>query len=356
MGPVTHRPAILLCLEDDEGCQGWGEIWCNFPPDGDFHRVRLALNILPAVLGDLSLQSPFETFGRLRGKFNRLALQAGEFGPVDQIASGVDIAVHDLVARRQGVSLSAHLGQAASAVEAYASGVAPDRHAGQIDRMRSLGYRRFKQRIGFGEDDGICELQSAASNLKNGERLIADANQAWTVEMACRQMDRLADLDLAWLEEPLPADSAIEDWEKLARHRAIPLAAGENLRSTACFDKAIEVGAVRVIQPDICKWGGLSNCLSVARQAVSNGITYCPHFLGGGVGLIASAHLLGAVGGDGWLEVDSSENPLLLHFSQGRIALQNGLFSLPAGPGLGYIPDTEGAKEMLHSHETRDII
>jgi len=355
MGPVTHRPAILVCLEDGDGNRGWGEIWCNFPPDGDFHRARLALNILPAALGSISLDQPFETFDTLRRKLHRLALQAGEFGPIDQIAAGADIAVHDLVARRNGQSLSAHLGQATTAVAAYASGISPDLHETQIARMRGLGYRRFKQRIGFGPDDGLSELEAASAGLKQGERLMADANQAWTLEKALRQMDRLRDLDLAWLEEPLPADTAIDDWLALARPQAAPLAAGENLRDWHNFDHAIKSGALRVLQPDICKWGGLSGCIAVAKAAVSNGMTYCPHFLGGGVGLIASAHLLGAVGGGGWLEVDSSENPLLSHFSNGRINLQDGNFVLPDGFGLGYDPDTDGAADMLHSHETRKI-
>ncbi|MEP1209187.1 MAG: mandelate racemase/muconate lactonizing enzyme family protein [Rhizobiaceae bacterium] len=355
MGPVTHRPAILLCVTDEEGNQGWGEIWCNFPPDGDFHRARLAINILPAALGTISLDRPFDTFDTLRRKLHRLALQAGEFGPVDQVAAGADIAVHDLVARRKGVTLSAHLGRQTSSVATYASGLSPDLYPVQIERMRALGYRRFKQRIGFGPDDGLTELESAAESLLPGEQMIADANQAWALDKALQQMKRLHQLNLAWLEEPLPADASTADWLELARSNLIPLAAGENLRDRRNFKQAIEAGAIRVIQPDICKWGGLSGCLAVANAAVSNGMTYCPHFLGGGVGLIASAHLLGAVGGDGWLEVDSSENPLLSHFSDGRIKLQNGKFALPQEPGLGYVPDIEGASDMLHSHEVRDI-
>lgn len=355
MGPVTHRPAILVCVVDQQGNRGWGEIWCNFPPDGDFHRARLAINILPAALGAISLDRPFDTFDTLRRIFHRLALQAGEFGPVDQVAAGADIAVHDLVARRKGVSLSAHLGGETSSVETYASGISPDLYPMQIERMRALGYRRFKQRIGFGPDDGLTELEAAAQSLQPGEQMIADANQAWALDEACRQMKRLCDLNLAWLEEPLPADASTQDWLELARSNLIPLAAGENLRDAGNFDHAIAAGAIRVIQPDICKWGGLSGCLAVAKAAVSNQMTYCPHFLGGGVGLIASAHLLGAVGGDGWLEVDSSENPLLSRFSDGRIELQNGKFALPQSAGLGYVPDTDGASDMLHSHEVRDI-
>ena len=30
-GPVASRPALILRVEDDDGAEGWGEIWCNFP-------------------------------------------------------------------------------------------------------------------------------------------------------------------------------------------------------------------------------------------------------------------------------------------------------------------------------------
>jgi hypothetical protein len=47
---------------------------------------------------------------------------------------------------------------------------------------------------------------------------------------------------------------------------------------------------------------------------VRSGKTFCPHYLGGGIGLLASAHLLAGVVGDGLLKVDSNDNPLRERF------------------------------------------
>src|SRR5271155_3273295 len=55
--------------------------------------------------------------------------------------------------------------------------------------------------------------------------------------------------------------------------------------------------------------GGITGCIAVAREVVAAKRTYCPHYLDGGIGLVASAHLLAACNG-GWLEVDSNTNPL----------------------------------------------
>lgn len=348
MGPLAHRPALLLRLEDADGAHGWGEIWCNFPPGGDLYRAQLAANVLPAALRGLTAGTP-DPISILLARLHRLALQAGEPGPVAQLASGADIALYDLRARRAGVPLAEILGGAARPVEAYASGISPADCEAQVARMRSLGYRRFKQRIGFGPDDGLDRAEATATGLREGEALMLDANQAWDLDAARRQCARLERLNPVWMEEPLPADAALSDWQALARATRIPLAAGENLRGEEAFGEAIAGGALRFLQPDICKWGGLSTTLRIARAAVGRGMVYCPHFLGGGVGLVASAHLLAAVGGGGFLEVDSSENPLLSVFSGRGLALEDGLFPLSDRSGLGFDPDVDSMAELMES-------
>jgi L-alanine-DL-glutamate epimerase-like enolase superfamily enzyme len=97
--------------------------------------------------------------------------------------------------------------------------------------------------------------------------------------------------------------------------------------------------ALHVIQPDICKWGGLSACADLARRIIASGKRYCPHYLGGGVGLVASAHLLAAVGGDGLLEVDVNDNLLRDALAGPLLPSKGGQVAVPSGPGLGYVPD-----------------
>jgi D-galactarolactone cycloisomerase len=117
------------------------------------------------------------------------------------------------------------------------------------------------------------------------------------------------------------------------------------------LERSIELGALGVIQPDICKWGGLSTTLRIARATRSADRRYCPHFLGAGLGLAASAHLLAAVGGDGLLEVDSSENPFVPVFSGRGLALENGAFPIGTEPGLGFDPDVGAFSDLLSTQE-----
>jgi L-alanine-DL-glutamate epimerase-like enolase superfamily enzyme len=168
-----------------------------------------------------------------------------------------------------------------------------------------------------------------------------DANQAWDLSTAVEMARKLATYGPIWLEEPLAADAPLHDWRHLAAASPIPLAAGENLRGEAAFDEAIGSGALGVIQPDVAKWGGITGCLPLARRIVAAGLRYCPHWLGGGIGLMASAHLLAVAGGDGLLEVDSNPNPLREGLAMPFPELKDGRLVLPDRPGLGIAPDPE---------------
>ena len=92
------------------------------------------------------------------------------------------------------------------------------------------------------------------------------------------------------------------------------------------------------MQPDIAKWGGFSACAPLADRILAAGHRYCPHWLGGGIGLAASAHLLAAAGGDGLLEVDVNDNPLREAVLP-KPEITAGKMLLPRGTGLGVEPD-----------------
>ena len=194
-------------------------------------------------------------------------------------------------------------------------------------------------KIGFGRDLDLRNIEAALGALRPGETLAVDANQAWDLPQALDMAERLGGLPLLWIEEPLRCDRPAAEWRELAAASPIPLAGGENLRGRGQFAAAIAAGAHRVIQPDICKWGGLSQCREVAREILAAGLRYCPHYLGGGIGLTASAHLLAAAGGDGMLEVDCNPNPLREMLAAPYPALRDGCFPLGDTPGLGVEPD-----------------
>ncbi len=339
-GMMTNRPAVVVRAESG-GTNGYGEIFCNFPTCGAEHRARLLETVFRPLVEGRTWSSPAAAFTELAARSHKLALQAGEPGPIAQVTAGIDIALWDLAARQAGQPLWRLLGGSRDRMPAYASGINPDRAEEQGLEAKAAGFRAFKLKIGFGEELDLANLEALRTRLGPEAPIAVDANQAWDLDQAITMSRVLGRHAPLWLEEPLAADSPIEHWQRLAEASPIPLAAGENLRGDAAFDEAIASGAFGVIQPDLAKWGGISNVLPLARRITAAGLRYCPHYLGGGIGLLASAHLLAAAGGDGLLEVDSNVNPLRQGLATPFPALEDGQFVLPEHPGLGVAPGPE---------------
>jgi L-alanine-DL-glutamate epimerase-like enolase superfamily enzyme len=278
-----------------------------------------------------------------------LAIQSGEPGPVAQCIAGIDIALWDLAARRAGQPLWRALGGKDPSVGVYASGLNPDGAQQLAARRRAEGYTAFKVKVGFGTQRDVANVAALRRDLGADAALMADANQAWTLDEALRASPRLAEFGLQWLEEPLRADRPYDEWRALASQGGVPLAAGENIAGERGFQDALEARVFSVVQPDMAKWGGFSGCLPVARRILASGARFCPHYLGGGVGLLASAHLLAAAGGDGLLEVDANDNPLRTHACGPLARVRSGRAVLGEEPGLGIVPDLAALRALCAS-------
>lgn len=339
-GVMTDRPAVIVRAIEQDGTVGFGEIWCNFPQCGAEHRANLVKTLMAPLAVGRSWTSPKQLFRELSGRLHKLALQAGEPGPVAQAIAGVDTAVWDLVAQRAGKPLWRHLGGDGSGrLPAYASGINPEGALEQALAAKADGYKAFKLKIGFGRDSDLGNLKALRRELGDDVQLMVDANQAWDLDEAISMSELMAPFQPVWLEEPIPADSPIESWQILAERSPIPLAAGENLRGDVIFDLAIASRAFHVMQPDLAKWGGFSAGLPLSERIQTAGLRYCPHYLGGGIGLLASAHLLAAAGGNGMLEIDSNPNPLREGLAHPYPILQDGCLILSEKPGLGVAPE-----------------
>lgn len=348
-GMMYDRPAVLVRAEDAQGQVGWGEIWCNFPSVGAEHRARVLESAVAPILREREWTSPEEAFREASRRLHILGIQCGEPGTISHAIAGADIALWDLVARRAGQPLWRLFG-GTPRIGTYASGLNPTRPEELAAAKRAEGFRAFKLKVGFGLERDAANLRALRDLLGAQTALMVDANQAWTPDQALDMGRRLAGFGLQWLEEPLAADRPLAEWKQLAERSPIPLAAGENLRGEQQFTEAIVSGAFAVIQPDLGKWGGFSGCLPVARQAIAQGRMFCPHWLGGGIGLLASMHLKAAVGGAGYVEVDSNPNPLREWLASPHPRVIEGEVTLSDEPGLGVQPDMDAVRSMLVKH------
>lgn len=339
-GTMRARSALFIAIDDTEGHRGWGEVWCNFPDSGALHRYRLLHEVFVPLMVNQPTAHPVRLMADVKMKTRILRLQTAEYGPLDQCAAGLDCALWDLYARQHGQPLYQVLGGTGSRMPVYASGINPSGVQETIALAQQAGHTAFKVKVGFGEDVDRHTLQ-VAREVVGYHFLAADANQAWSIDTALHMGDMLDAFELQWLEEPIAADSADSDWQRLCQALRTPLAAGENMNRLSDFERATCTWGLQYMQPDLAKWGGISECMQVVEMCKKQGITYCPHYLGGGIGLMASAHLLAASNQSGWLEMDVNPNPLRSEVLGEHLQVHDGHVTLSSAPGLGFDPDLQ---------------
>jgi len=350
-GTMYDRPALLVRITDADGCVGHGEIWCNFPSRGAEYKAGLLVNEFAYWLKGRHFSSPAEIFDGLTAAFAVLGLQTADPGTLLQVIAGVDQALWDMVARRQGMRLCALFGAPGDAVRAYASGIHPKEARERVQLARERGFTAFKVKVGFGEDVDRDGLAVARQLIDDDHQLMIDANQAWmSPQQAADNINALSRFDLKWIEEPLRASAAPAQWQELANMISVPLAGGENLPTLDAVDAYQAQALFAFVQPDIGKIGGFTGLLRIfgGRDAVQSPpeSVYCPHWLGGMVGLAASAHLLTVIGDAGLLEVDVNDNPIRESLADWDLRPSNGgRIELPEDDGIGIVPDLPAMKE-----------
>jgi len=337
-GTFRDRPMVLVRIVDADGAEGWGEIWCNWPAVGAEHRARLADDFKDRVIGR-TYATPDQAFRQLTSELEVMALQTGESGPIAAVISGIDIALWDLAARREGTPLYRALGGAPrDSVPVYATGINPDQPEKFAAARYAEGHRAFKLKTGFDNARDLRNLRAMREAVGKDAVLTCDANQALSVESAIEFAQAAAPIDLQWFEEAIRVDAPVEKWRALAKASPIPLAGGENFQGSQ-FDDAIADDVLRVLQPDVTKWGGITGNFHVAEAAVRAGKRYCPHFFGGGISILSSLHLLAAAGGTGLLEYDCHPNAGRELVLGDLLPVTDGHVPVPTGAGLGARPD-----------------
>ena len=332
LGSMPTRPALLIRIEDTDGCFGWGEVWANFPPRANLHKAHIIEDVVAPRLRSARFVEPREIGAFLRKQFSIYFLHVGQLEVFEHILAGVDTALWDLALRNADRSFAEFMGLSHSSARSYATSI----NAGDLERLiphhASLGQTYFKLKIGFAEHGNRQLVERAAKLCPNGSRIMVDSNQSWTLATAKETLGKLEDLSLYFAEEALPANAPLADWEDLASSTGIPLAGGENIYGIENFCAMANAG-LRILQPDVAKWGGVTGALDLVR-AMPRGTYLWPHFMGTAVGQIAALSITAVLGETSSCEVDVNENALRSDLCGDIITVKNGRVNLPSGPGL----------------------
>ena len=206
-------------------------------------------------------------------------------GPITALAlAAIDTALWDLQAKRLGLPLHILAGGAQRRIRMYTTEggwlhIEPAALVEDALAAKAKGFGGSKIKIGrphVAED--IARLSAVREAVGPAFEIMTDANQAFTVDEAIRRARHYESADIAWFEEPLPADD-LDGHIRLAASTSVPVAVGESLYSLSHFREYMQKRACSIVQVDVARIGGITPWFKVAHVAESFNIPVCPHFL-----------------------------------------------------------------------------
>ncbi|MBW9401629.1 L-Ala-D/L-Glu epimerase [Leclercia sp. EC_58] len=299
----TRSEACVVVVEiEEEGVKGVGE--CTpYPRYGES---------IASVMAQIMALAP-----ELERGLTREALQT--LLPAGAARNAVDSALWDLAARQQGISLAALAGVTLPQTLVTAQTVVigePAQMAASAKALYDAGARLLKVKL---DDRLISERMVAIRGAVPQATLIVDANESWHSEGLAARCQLLADLDVAMLEQPLPAgeDAALANFI-----HPLPICADESCHTRESL--ADLQGRYDMVNIKLDKTGGITEALSLAAEARQRGFSLmlgcmlCTSRAIGAALPLANEVKFADLDGPTWLAVDVSP---ALQYSTGVVHL-----------------------------------
>ncbi len=273
---IERIELVTVELETSDGVVGSGYTY-TLGRGGAAVCALLRHDVAPMLVGR-AFDAPAVLFDELW-----IALQrVGRGGMVSVALGAADVACYDAAAKAAGLPLYRFLGARRATIPAYGSsidlGYDDDLLLETVRAHLARGLRAVKIKVGRALRGDLRRLGAVRDLIGPDVRLMVDANTGWDLPEALRRAAAMAEADLTWLEEPLNPDDAVGHAE-LQAHTDIAIAAGETLFSVAEFATYLRLGALRYLQPDVARVGGITPWLRVATLAHAADLPLAPHFM-----------------------------------------------------------------------------
>jgi L-alanine-DL-glutamate epimerase-like enolase superfamily enzyme len=335
--PRQHFDATLVRVETDVGVTGYGS--------GDTMDGFAAFTDLFIGTDPMRIANHVRTL-------ETVSFHAGRYWPLEA-------ALWDIIGKACGQPVATLFGGAADRLPAYASFgelKSPLARVEAILAAKQAGFRAVKIRISR-EDvrSGLAAVRAARQAAGADMAIMVDLNQWWRMagdispaldaQAVRRVAAELADLDVLWLEEPLPA-ADLAGMRMLREHAGVRVAGGEMARSVEELLDALAADALDVVQPDVVLAVGMLRARTVAEVALRRNRWFTPHTWTNGLGLLANLHVAAGVGGGPYLEFPYdppgwTEQRRDFFLAEPVRIEADGCVRVPDQPGLGVQIDEE---------------
>jgi len=239
--------------------------------------------------------------------------------PAGAARNAIDCALWSLEAAQRQTTLPSLLGITLPGAVVTAQTVVigePEQMAASAKALYDSGATLLKIKL---DDRLISERMVAIRSAVPQATLIVDANESWHSEGLAARCQLLADLDVAMLEQPLPAheDAALANFI-----HPLPVCADESCHTRDSLDSL--KGRYEMVNIKLDKTGGLTEALALAKAAQEQGFTLmlgcmlCTSRAIGAALPLANQVRFADLDGPTWLAVDVSP---ALNFTTGVLHL-----------------------------------
>jgi galactonate dehydratase len=341
-GPVRWT---WVRIHTDAGLTGLGETYPN--PEVETAVIHSAL--APVLLG----QDPL-AIDRLWQEMFLAVSYSGWAGAEMRAISAVDLALWDLAGKAAGMPVYQLLGGASREwIPTYNTcydhldfltepvRLARDLAAQGINAMKIWpfdGIARETRGQFLTKDQlrrGVEPLRRIREELGDSMDVALEFHGYWNLPCAIEIARAVEPYAPLWLEEMLPQDN-LAAYRELAEATRLPLCLSERLMTRWGFRELLEQRAARIVMPDLCWCGGISEGRKIASASETYYLPVAPHNCGGPVLHAATGHLAANVPNLYLME------SVRRHYAEEYLGLtaapwlaENGRFPLPGGPGLG---------------------
>ncbi len=324
MGPFGTFGIAILTLVDESGEIG------EVPVYGSYN------NILETCLLPILLHNKKEPYCQLFYRLYWSIRNEGYRGQAAALLGQVDLALHDLAARRQNLPLHTYLGATRNSVKMYGSGGGTNYSLGQLEAevgcFLDSGADCYKMKVGkdFGTrmDEDVERVRFVKSLVGNKMQLAVDANQIWNCDQALQFLDKVGAENLAWFEEPVHS-AAFDQIERLCNLTSVKISYGESERTSKTFPALVNLG-VRHLQPVPTQFAGVKEWMQVRDLANQCNVD----FSSGGYSLY-TASLMATAHPDCRVEYLHAIMHGLEQYFSVRPVSRCGQFILPDNAGIG---------------------
>lgn len=327
---TTTTDTVVVRVTDEDGVTGWGEAPQVWQVTGESLAGAEACvqGPLAAVVTGRDVDDLAETCRSVAGAV------AANFGA----KAALDVALHDLAARRRGVSLPVFLGATTHRVgtDVTLSAGQPDGVATTAEERVGDGFRVLKLKVGTDAPTDVARVSAVRAAVGPGVAIRLDANQGWTPREAVRVIGTLEDLglDVELVEQPVAA-ADLDGLAWVTARVGTPVMADESVYGLRDLTEVIRRRAADHVNVKLAKCGGLSVGRTLLELAHAHQMgTVVGSMMETHLGVGAAASLAVACGTTILPDLDAAwwaeKSPFV-----GGLSYDGAVVVLPRAPGLG---------------------